>query len=447
MSIALLFWGLARSLKYTLPSIQKNVFDVLKENSYSFDIFFHTYSVESVYTNNRANEHIKLDNKEYMLLNADYVHIDDRDVTMERLNISGYRTHGDPWNTKFQSFDNFVLAFYSKHMVYHMMLDTGKKYKYVVFLRPDVKYVNSFPIHCFEGLDKNPWTVYVPNFSIYWRMNDRFAVTSPECAGCIGNIFETMLEDSKHIELHSEAYMYLKLRQKKVDVIYINNFLFHRVRANGHEVIDKCVVSKLQYEHDNIYPKVCIYTTAFNFKGKISFFDVKRCYKYVDFILFTDSADLIAECEKYYVKGVHITYSAREELRIRYEPDIYLSEYDTSIFMEPDVKIKNFDNFMKVYLTKRDTCIIGYYNESTPVKFKVPQIAQGLSLKSFNKYVVFVRNHSGLADISADFEENLDDVLDGDMIVNGADILLYSALVQKHKVKYLCYNFNSFFSK
>ena len=42
--VALAFFGLTRSLKYTLESIERNIFDVLTDSGHTFDILLHTYA-------------------------------------------------------------------------------------------------------------------------------------------------------------------------------------------------------------------------------------------------------------------------------------------------------------------------------------------------------------------------------------------------------------------
>jgi len=55
MKVAIGFFGITRSLKYSIESINKNIFDVFKENNIEYDIFIHTYFLKS-YDNKRANE-------------------------------------------------------------------------------------------------------------------------------------------------------------------------------------------------------------------------------------------------------------------------------------------------------------------------------------------------------------------------------------------------------
>lgn len=46
--VAVCFFGLARSLKWTLPSVQKRLLDVLEEGGMKVDMFAHTYDVLEV---------------------------------------------------------------------------------------------------------------------------------------------------------------------------------------------------------------------------------------------------------------------------------------------------------------------------------------------------------------------------------------------------------------
>ena len=69
MKVALVFWGLPRSIKYTLSSIKTNIFNILEK----YDILYHTYAhfftIDGKYTNIRTNENIDdYDNEQYKLL-------------------------------------------------------------------------------------------------------------------------------------------------------------------------------------------------------------------------------------------------------------------------------------------------------------------------------------------------------------------------------------------
>lgn len=75
--IALAFYGLTRSLKYTIDSIQLNVMDQLKQAGYEYDVYLHTYDLKSL-SNIRSGEAGELNTTEWKLLAPDYVQIDDQ---------------------------------------------------------------------------------------------------------------------------------------------------------------------------------------------------------------------------------------------------------------------------------------------------------------------------------------------------------------------------------
>lgn len=244
MKVALLFYGLARSLKYTITQIRYNIFDVLNKNGIEFDIYFHTYFFNKEYTNNRANEiNIRVDNQEYKLLSPNYFSYDYDDEIRNTLRLEQYHTHRDIWITEYKTFDNFILAFYSKMKVYELMKNTNIYYDYVIYLRPDVLYLNTIPIHLFSLCNNN--SVLIPNFELYFNMNDRFAIMNYNVVDKYGTIFKYMKEDSKIMSLHSEKYLYDTLKKKyELTIIYFNNFYFNRVRANGIMINDSENVNK-----------------------------------------------------------------------------------------------------------------------------------------------------------------------------------------------------------
>jgi len=130
MKIAILFWGLTRSLKYTIKSIKINVFNVLQENNIDFDIYLHTYKLNKPFNNHRTRErNIKLNFNEYKLLEPDFFIYDELDTIKKKLNLEQYRTHPDPWHSKYNSVDNFILAMYSKFRITTLMEENIKNQK------------------------------------------------------------------------------------------------------------------------------------------------------------------------------------------------------------------------------------------------------------------------------------------------------------------------------
>ena len=238
MKVALAFWGLTRSLKKTYPSIEKHILDVLKTHCIHYTIFLHTYFVTTPYTNPRSEEYnIALDNDEYTLLQADYFRREDQDTVKHALNLPEYRTHSDPWHSKYSMVDNFVLAMYSKQQLGNLIRSSNETFDYVLFLRPDVEYVSNLNPDWFQKATSTQ--LCVPDFHHFtFKFNDRFALATQENALKYSQLFDEMLEYSKHHSLHSETMNYWYVTTKlNLTVAYVP-FHFNRVRATGEVIND-----------------------------------------------------------------------------------------------------------------------------------------------------------------------------------------------------------------
>ena len=232
MKVAIGFFGITRSLKYSIDSINKNIFDVFKENNIEYDIFIHTYFLQS-YENKRAGEKKtdKIDNEEYKLLSPKYFKIDDQDDIINNLNLNSYRTYPDPWKTKYQSVNFYILGCYSKYMLTNMIENATDNYNYILFVRPDCLYINKLNHKYLDLASSN--TIVIPNFNLFWYgINDRFAITNNETYKIYGKIFLQLLDLSKKMSLHSETILYFILHNNNINVKHIN-FRFARIRNNG----------------------------------------------------------------------------------------------------------------------------------------------------------------------------------------------------------------------
>jgi len=239
MRIALGFWGITRSLTHTISSIQEKILTPLRLQNIELTIFMHTFSVNSEYNNTRTNElNIRLNNKEYQLLNPDYIKIDDQDEIKAKINIEEYRSHPDPWNTNYNSVDNFICAMYSKNELVKMIQESNEEFDYIIFLRPDVKYLHPLNIKYLNHVTDNK--ICIPHFCIFYNFNDRFAITNMNSYKIYGTLFNELLEYSKTNQLHSEKYQSYLLHQAKIKFILIP-FYFNRVRFNGYELKDDTI--------------------------------------------------------------------------------------------------------------------------------------------------------------------------------------------------------------
>jgi hypothetical protein len=231
MKIGLAFWGLTRSLKYTIKSINEKILNILNGNNIEYKIFMHTWFVSTLYNNKRANEtNIILDNEEYKLLNPDHIEIHNQDEFKDNINFKAFRTHNDPWKTNYQTVDNFICAMFSKSRCAQLIKKSNENFDYIIFLRPDVMYLNDFNL-IFLKLVNND-NICIPNFALYSNFNDRFCICNMNNYLLYGDVFSKLLNYSKHYPLHSETFYYKLITNQKININYIP-FYFNRVRANG----------------------------------------------------------------------------------------------------------------------------------------------------------------------------------------------------------------------
>lgn len=252
MKIAIGFFGITRSLKYTIKSINDNIFDVLKSNNIDYDVYIHSYSL-SYYKNLRTNELIddptKIDNEEYKLLNPLYFKQDKQDDIKKKLNLLSYRTHKDPWNTNYNSVDNYILGSYSKYILTKMIEKNINEYDYILFVRPDCLYLDKINIKHFELI--NDKSIVTPINQCYGKhnINDRFAITNKKTYKIYGEIFIHLLSISKNQPLHSETILgNILIENNKINIHKVD-FNFSRIRCDGK--IQDTILTQLYPDYKN----------------------------------------------------------------------------------------------------------------------------------------------------------------------------------------------------
>jgi hypothetical protein len=262
MHFAICIWGIVRSLHITLESIHQHCLEPITNAGHTYEIFMHTYTFTGAYSNLRNDEMgVQLNFTEWKMLNPDHIFVQDQDLFDANTNYSQYKDQGDPWHNDYNSFVNHIRALNSLH---YLATEVEKVSSYtqvdgIVFLRPDVTYLNELPYYLLEFL---PNTLFMPDFHRSCRggeYNDRFAMGDLRSGLAYGKRFEAALEYSKTNQLHSEKFTYAYLKSENVTVKEIP-FRFRRTRANGQyhvrDGIDSLMAPGYQQE-------VPVYTTHF----------------------------------------------------------------------------------------------------------------------------------------------------------------------------------------
>jgi hypothetical protein len=210
--VAILFFGLSRSVKDVYPSLKENLFDVLTENNIEYDNFVHTYSLPNPYQDPITKKIIyNYDNDAYKVLNPrDYI-VEDQVLVAKQLQINQYFKYVSDWEKCAPTYRdgcafirNMVLALYSKKRLVELFAKYKNEYDYVIITRPDQAFNTRLNPVAFKLL--NDSNIIVPKEHSYTGINDRICIAKPNNAIVYGLAFNLLLEYSKRTAIVSEAY-------------------------------------------------------------------------------------------------------------------------------------------------------------------------------------------------------------------------------------------------
>jgi hypothetical protein len=152
--IAICYWGMTRSTKLIYKSHIEKLYINLKKDDIAFEVFMHTWETENninIIWENICN--IPIDYNEYKLLNPNYYKVEKQIDFLNTINIENYFDEklyniygGDtPNEWRPQLIKNHLCALESQKRCYNLVLDSsqGKKYKYIMFVRPDMLIQNN----------------------------------------------------------------------------------------------------------------------------------------------------------------------------------------------------------------------------------------------------------------------------------------------------------------
>jgi len=211
--VAVLFFGLTRSLRKIYTNLKENIFDELTKNNLDYDIFIHTYSLENPYINPWSGEQIyDYDNLAYEVLNPKYYIIENQNKVEHMLNINSYCSNLSNWkgcaNTpemRRYLVRNMVLALHSKKMVTSLFEKYKDEYDYVIITRPDQMLHRKININAFSLLNNK--NIIIPHEHSYYGYNDRFCIATPDVVIKYGKALDGLKLYSTITSIVSEVYM------------------------------------------------------------------------------------------------------------------------------------------------------------------------------------------------------------------------------------------------
>ena len=235
--VAVCFFGIMKLRPEVLTSIRKKIFDVLRDHGVSYHVYLHTYPLTEI-TNGRNGENkLPLVKDAWKKLAPDYWAVTDQSDFDETVELSDYLKMGDPWpESRGNSLMNHLRSLNSQHVVSSLWCSSSNKYRCVIFLRPDLIYIDPLDMRAVKEVGsagRGVPIVCTPSWAHPANgCNDRIAVGTPEGMRLYGTRLNGAKKYTETKPLHSETYLKHVLDSKRVKHGTLN-MRAARVRANG----------------------------------------------------------------------------------------------------------------------------------------------------------------------------------------------------------------------
>lgn len=234
LKIAVVFFGITRALRLTLPSITAQLIDPARAIAREIRLCGHFFRQTGI-SNPRSGEMGELDPEEYRLLNLDAVELEDPGACLDLYPMDQMQARGDIWRDDFASFRNLVHQLHSLKRA--TLLAEGFQPDIVIFARPDLLYHDSAAEHLDLLARAHRSFVLVPDWAQWFGHNDRFAlVKGAEGVAAYGRRADRMGEYcARGKRLHSERFLKYALGGQRVRTMHMRA---SRVRASGLQVLE-----------------------------------------------------------------------------------------------------------------------------------------------------------------------------------------------------------------
>jgi hypothetical protein len=235
MKIAVAFFGIPRNSKICLPTIESNIYGRLPGDA-TVASFYHLYSPQMV-TNVRSGEHGFLGEDNYQPFDGMKGVVEPAGGCLDRWDYRLIQSFGDVWGDDGKSLHNLVHQLNSLHEVTSMLEAFGPDV--VLFLRPDLIYLDPLPKYVIPAVFASPSAVHIPHWQWWNGLNDRFAVCGRSSYRAYGKRIECALRFCAEHQrgLHSERLLRFAMKEARAKLRTLD-MRASRVRVGG-EVVDE----------------------------------------------------------------------------------------------------------------------------------------------------------------------------------------------------------------
>ena len=236
--IAICFFGISRSLHYTIESIIQNIINPSQKLG-DVEIFAHFFNQGHV-ANKRSGENSTFDVQEYELLRPDWVTIEEPDSCLGLYNFETLKLYGDSWGDNFMSLRNLIHQLHSLNEVTQAASLWGADV--VIFARPDLIYHSSLEAEITRAVRNRKEGVIIPAWQ-NWEggYNDRFSIcVGPKAVRAYGERISLAHSFCANFQngLHSERLLRFALQSEGISPKW-TRARASRVRVGGHVKVEK----------------------------------------------------------------------------------------------------------------------------------------------------------------------------------------------------------------
>ena len=239
-NIALIMYGLPRSLGYTLDSILENIVAPLHTAGFQTCTYAHTYIHQARVSNTHSGErNMLLDNHEINMLNA-CRQTSELLTTVQQSHsniLDQLRNYDNVWKDNLTSAARYVLGLHSLNIATDLAMTSGTPYAGIAIIRPDLKYHDPLDVELFRrAMASN--TIVVPRWQA-WEggLNDRFYYGAVQPMSQLGRrIHWALVYAHQDDRFHSERFMLWATRKVlsyENSKLLCTNQRASRIRAGG----------------------------------------------------------------------------------------------------------------------------------------------------------------------------------------------------------------------
>eukprot|EP00892_Ulva_mutabilis_P003127 jgi/Ulvmu1/12815/UM097_0044.1 len=234
--VALLFFGLTRSLKYTLPSIESNVVGPLQALGLQVDVYLHTYNdTDDASSRQTSSEEWRLLKPTAHVITSQELFLNTSQPLRDACWGKGTGWVKAPKVVQQRNTQNLLCQLNSLQEVGDLWLRHSAVHRLrhhaVIYLRPDVLYTDPLPVEAITNMTEE--AVTIPDWAHYTGMNDRFAALGPRSAAQWKMRLAYTLSHCLDKPLHAEMFAQDFAVDHDFDVVLLQDFLFFRVRSDG----------------------------------------------------------------------------------------------------------------------------------------------------------------------------------------------------------------------